>query len=309
MSSTDIKQGAPQEATGRLFFLDLGVGRIVSVNPDGSDLKVLIEGQRHPDGLAVDPVERHLYWTIMGNPNVNDGCIMRADLEGKNITVIVPQGGTFTPKQMQIDLTFRKLYWCDREGMRVMRCNLDGSGLETLVQTGNGDADRHDQTRWCVGIAVDSEGGHIYWTQKGGDNAGVGRIFRASLQMLTGETPDTRTDIELLFKDLPEPIDLDLDLRTKTLYWTDRGDPPRGNSISRASVATSHPAQGEPEIVVTHLMEGIGLTLDPSGERMFATDLGGSVYRADLDGKNLRMLLPVMGNLAGITYAEVTATP
>jgi hypothetical protein len=31
-----------------------------------------------------------------------------------------------------------KLYWCDREGMRVMRANLDGSQVETLVsQRGN----------------------------------------------------------------------------------------------------------------------------------------------------------------------------
>jgi sugar lactone lactonase YvrE len=27
-----------------------------------------------------------------------------------------------------------KLYWSDREGMRVMRANLDGSQLETLVE-------------------------------------------------------------------------------------------------------------------------------------------------------------------------------
>src|SRR5882724_4411201 len=41
-----------------------------------------------------------------------------------------------------------KLYWCDREGMRA---NLDGSQIETLVQMGEGEDDRRDQTRWCVG--------------------------------------------------------------------------------------------------------------------------------------------------------------
>ena len=45
----------------------------------------------------------------------------------------------------------RKLYWSDREGMRVMRCDLDGSNVETLVQTGQGDQDRRDETNWCVG--------------------------------------------------------------------------------------------------------------------------------------------------------------
>jgi hypothetical protein len=50
--------------------------------------------------------------------------------------------------------------------MRVMRSNLDGLNFETLVQTGQGDSDRHDATKWCVGITVDVERGQIYWTQK-----------------------------------------------------------------------------------------------------------------------------------------------
>ena len=37
-----------------------------------------------------------------------------------------------------------------------------------------------------------------------------------------------------MFKDLPEPIDLEIDHTTRTLYWTDRGDPPHGNTVNRA---------------------------------------------------------------------------
>jgi DNA-binding beta-propeller fold protein YncE len=287
----------------RIFFLDLGAGRILSARPDGSDLKVIIGGgQRHPDGLAADPKRGHLYWTNMGNPVANDGSIFRSDLDGGNITVIVPSGSTFTPKQLQIEAKSQKLYWCDREGMRVMRCNLDGTGIETLVQTGENDADRHDQTRWCVGIAVDADGGNIYWTQKGGDNAGEGRIFRAGIDILAGEEPAKRTDIELLFEDLPEPIDLDLDLANRMLYWTDRGDPPRGNTVNRASMDIAANSHVESEILITHLMEGIGLALDLKGKRMFVTDLAGSVYSANLDGTNPKMLLAAEGNLTGITY-------
>jgi DNA-binding beta-propeller fold protein YncE len=287
----------------RIFFLDLGAGRILSARPDGSDLKVVIAGgQRHPDGLAADPKRGHLYWTNMGNPVANDGSIFRSDLDGGNITVIVPPGSTFTPKQLQIEAKSQKLYWCDREGMRVMRCNLDGTGIETLVQTGESDADRHDQTRWCVGIAVDADGGKIYWTQKGGDNAGQGRIFRAGIEILPGEEPAKRTDIELLFENLPEPIDLDIDPSTRMLYWTDRGDPPRGNTVNRASMDITANSHVESQILITHLMEGIGLALDPKGERMFVTDLAGSVYSANLDGTNPKMLLAAEGNLTGITY-------
>ena len=46
-----INQGADESTTsGRLFFLDLGAGRVLSANPDGSDLKtVLNEGRRLPE--------------------------------------------------------------------------------------------------------------------------------------------------------------------------------------------------------------------------------------------------------------------
>src|SRR5258705_5183066 len=118
---------------GRLFLLDLSDDRIVSLNADGSDRKVIVTGCRFPDGIAVDVAAGHIYWTNMGVPKVNDGSIERADVDGRNRMTIVPQGGTFTPKQIQLETKSQKLYWCDREGMRVMRANLDGSNIETLV--------------------------------------------------------------------------------------------------------------------------------------------------------------------------------
>jgi sugar lactone lactonase YvrE len=290
-------------AVRRLFVLELSGGRIQSMNPDGSDRKVVVTGCRLPDGIAVDVDGGHIYWTNMGStPSVNDGSIERADLDGKNRRVIVPPGGTFTPKQIQLDKKNGKLYWCDREGMRVMRSNLDGSRIETLVQTGESDADRRDQTRWCVGITIDPEHKQIYWTQKGPDNGEQGRIFRAGIEIPKGQTAADRSDIEVFFDRLPEPIDLELDHKNRVLYWTDRGDPPRGNTVNRASIDAKPQA---PEIVVTHLMEGIGIALDVPGDQMFVTDFAGSIYSAKLDGSGELNFLFAQGNLTGIAYAEV----
>ena len=167
MSSTNSKSKAGKltatPTSGRLFFLDLSDGRVLSVNPDGSDLRTIVsEGRRLPDGIVVDVEAGHIYWTNMGKPSMNDGSIDRADLDGRNVTSIVPAGGTFTPKQLQLDNKNGRLYWSDREGMRVMRANLDGSHIETLVETGHGDADRRDARNWPVGIALDIEGGKLY---------------------------------------------------------------------------------------------------------------------------------------------------
>ena len=289
---------------GSLFVLDLSGGRVLSMNTDGSNRKVLVTDCRYPDGVAVDVEAGHLYWTNMGIPHLNDGSIERVALDGRNRKTIVPEGVTFTPKQLHLDKKNGKLYWSDREGMRVMRSNLDGSRVETLVETGHGDIDRRDQTRWCVGITIDPARGQIYWTQKGPDNAERGRIFRAGIEIPQGEKAAHRSDIELLFDGLPEPIDLELDLARRVLYWTDRGDPPRGNTVNRAPI--DGPPRSAPEIVLTHLMEGIGLALDAPGDRMFVTDFGGSIYSARLDGSDKRMFLFAQGNLTGIAYAEMS---
>jgi sugar lactone lactonase YvrE len=297
------------KTVARLYFLDLSAGRILTSNPDGSDLKTIVnEGRRLPDGIVVDVAGGHIFWTNMGNPSLNDGSIDRADLNGGNITNIVPAGSTFTPKQLQLDKKNGKLYWSDREGMRVMRCDLDGSHVETLVDTGHGESrPGKDQTKWCVGIAVDVNGGKFYWTQKGNDNAGQGRIFRAGLEIPKGQTPANRQDIEVLYDNLPEPIDLDLDLHNRVIYWTDRGDPPRGNTVNRAPMDAAPGKRKEPEIVFNHLMEGIGLALDLANKRMFLTDLGGSVYSANLDGSDKKNIVFAEGNLTGIAYAELPA--
>src|SRR6201984_3110669 len=166
LKTTGTKRG--KAATGRLFFLEANAGVIHTANADGSDRKIIVDGCRIPDGIVVDVKAGHIYWTNMGIPTKNDGSIERADLDGQNRKKIVPEGGTFTPKQLHLEKKAGKLYWCDREGMRVMRCNLDGSNIETLVDSSKGDArPGTDETKVCVGITVDPHPRQSYWTQKG----------------------------------------------------------------------------------------------------------------------------------------------
>jgi hypothetical protein len=292
--SEAVKKNNRSAAAPRLFVLELNAGCIHSMNTDGSDRKTIVSDCHWPDGIVIDAEAGHIYWTNMGIPSLNDGSIERADVDGKNRKTIVARGVTHTPKQIVLDKKGGKLYWCDREGMRVMRCNLDGSQLETLIEAGRGEADSRDPTRWCVGLTIDPKFGQIYWTQKGPDNAGLGRLFRANIEIPAGQTAATRSDIEIFFDGLPEPIDIELDHKNRVLYWTD--------TVNRASI-DNKPA--EPEIVVTHLMEGIGIALDIPNDRMFVTDLAGTIYSARLDGSSERNFVNAHGNLTGIAYAEI----
>jgi hypothetical protein len=257
-----------------------------------------------PDGIAIDLAAGHIFWTGMGNPSSDDGFVRRSDLDGSNVVTLVPAGGTYTPKQMRVDPPSGKLYWSDREGMRIQRSNIDGSNVETLVTTGTTATDRMDESRWCVGMALDTAGGWFYWTQKGGDNAGVGSIRRAHIQMPSGQTSTNRTDIEVLFSGLPEPIDIDLDLEAGIIYWADRGD----DTINRApiEIPTGRTAANrtDRQILVSAVREAIGVTIDKRRGRLYYTAANGQLGRANLDG-TAKQELTGAGALTGIVIVDL----
>jgi hypothetical protein len=205
-----------------------------------------------------------------------------------------------TPKQAAADFGAGFLYWCDREGMRIMRSNLDGSNVTVLVRNGVFPADSQDVMRHCVGIAVDPVNCHIYWTQKGPPDGGKGRIFRAGLELPEDQQPENRSDIELLIDHLPEPIDLELDTKNNLLYWTDRGNLDGGNSLNRARIGTKKLENHE--VLATGLQEGIGLAIDHANHRAFTTELGGEVRVAPLEANAQFTTIAKLGVLTGIAY-------
>ena len=101
------------------------------------------------------------------------------------------------------------------------------------------------------------------------------------IELPPGAAPDRRPDVECLLAELPEPIDLDIDHRDGMLYWTDRGDDAHdGNTLNRARITAS--GLVDREVLARELKEGIGVSLDAQGRRVFVTDLGGNTIRPQL---------------------------
>lgn len=293
----------------RIILLSLGrESRVLSVATDGSDIKILINGlESKPDGITLDPVNRHMYYTFMGIVRDGedfweaDGHIERANLDGSQRTVIIPTGQIFTGKQITFEPRGDRIYWCDREGLRVMSSRSDGSDLIVHVQTGTTAEHRQDRRRHCVGVCVDVEGGFLYWTQKGKPKGDEGMILRAPLQVRP-QDPSRRDDIEVLLENLPEPIDLEWDDAEGMLYWTDRGNPPKGNTLNRARIRDGQ--AHDHSILLAGLDEAIGLALDHEGRRVFVSDLGGNLRVVSLDrpGESRAILQGGQGKFTGIAY-------
>lgn len=275
---------------GRLALLDVYKGQLIVIDQNTGEIILTQNDVGHPDGLQVDVSNDYFYWTDMGPHREGedffepDGAILRCRLDGTEKTRLVGGSALYTPKQLQLDSHQQTLYWCDREGGRVMCCNADGSQLTTLVERGRGSEYPRAKPDQCVGIALDKTHGKVYWTQKGPKKGGLGRIFRANLELPAGENPWDRSDIELLMENLPEPIDLEIDEKSQIIYWTDRGAEPDGNSLNRARIDSS--GLSGHEVLVRGFKEAIGVALDLDVGAAYVSDLSGHVYRVDLTTLN-----------------------
>ena len=288
----------PHTAAKDIYLVDVGLGgnardisqahsngKILRFNLATQQLSPVVVGQSLPDGIDVSLSTQRIFWTNMGRSTAAcDGSVWSANMDGSEIRCLVPRGQVHTPKQIAALDWRNQVYFCDREGTSLHRCNYDGSNHEIILQRHAEDAETllDEMTLWCVGMAVDHERDFMYWTQKGFSKGGRGRIFRANLDLLPGETAEDRSDIELIFDNLPEPIDLEIDSQTETLYWTDRGEHPLGCTLNHAYVG-GESIDREKVILARQFHEPVGLKLDRENKIMYLADLGGSVYSVSLN--------------------------
>jgi hypothetical protein len=278
-------------AVDELLALAVRSGRILRVRLSDGHVDLFAEGAGPvPDGIVV--ADGTVYWTTMGVPEVvgegeagrlyqrRDGGVHAMELDGTGRRDVVPPGTVTTGKQLAC--ADGVLYWGDREGTRVSRVRTDGSELADLVvNTGTGERD------WCVGVAVDPAGGHLYWSQKGPSKGGEGRIFRVGLRP---------PDVELVWEGLPEPIDLHVE--GGWLYWTDRGAPPAGNTLNRAPLPGPGERGAAPEILGGGFAEAIGLVV--GADRAYVSDLGGHIWEVPLSGGAPRVLVQLPEAITGL---------
>lgn len=285
---------------------------VLKVDITNGESSILVDGLTDgPDGIVVDPRQKFVYWTNMGAPGLpegrtpkteadldfyrKNGSLERVEIDGTGRTCVLPVGSFVTGKQLVGAWSAGRLYWSDREGAAVRSARLDGTDLRDEVVVAVAEADRRVLRNQCVGVAVDEQQGLLYWTQKGSANGNDGRIFRTSLNAPFGERA-----IEVLWSQLPEPIDLELDLDSNAMYWTDRGDPPRGNTLNKAPIPAVGESGGDVIVVSANYHEAIGLVVDKQAGVVYVSDLSGQIRAVGLDGSGEQLVFKSDKPLTGI---------
>ena len=168
----------------------------------------LLPDVQNATGFAVDAVNSKLYWTEKTGKRT--GKIQRANLDGTNVQLI--KNLTSVPLGITLNTVRGKLYLLNSWG-KLQRLNFDGTNFQPNLIRGLESPED---------IALDVEGGKVYWTEK------AKSIRRANLDGSEVET----------FVDNLGTLG-DITVTSGKIYWTERVDGSAGK-IQRANLNGSN---------------------------------------------------------------------
>ncbi len=260
-----------------IYWTDGTNNTIQRATVDGENVVTLISGGLdRPDGIAIDPAAKKMYWTEWG------GRIQRADLDGSNLELVVDVGGS--PRDVALDLVNEKAYWIHASADGIQRANLDGTNVETV-------RDSHlfsGQT-----IAIDVSAGKLYW-------GGGGSVNRMNL--------DGTSEEFSVIADNGDIRQIDLDVLNESIYWT--------NTQFRfiAWDGFDGNGDGQNEILQTGDAEPFDVAIDTVNQVFFWTERtgvgSGSIKRSDFGGVNVVSIIqPTMMQPLGIAIGPPPDIP
>ena len=269
-------------AASKMYWADAGTRKIQRADLDGANVEDLVtQGLVTPSGIALDLNAGVMYWTDTETETIQragmdvpsgETADTRTDVE----TVVV--AAVYIEEGIAVDAAGGKIYWASSVfggGDALNRSNLDGSDTEELVTTG---------FRSARAIALDLTAQKVYWAAGSFTDA---KLLRAGMVIPDGETPDNRSDVEILLtSELGAPFGIAVDSSGGKVYWTDASI--GHQKLQRADLDGSNVE----ELASTGLVIPDGIALDPAMGHVYWTDWGGDkIQRANVDGSSIEDVL------------------
>ena len=253
--------------TERIFEGDYTSGILARANLDGSNFQVLTRIGSYPMDIALDVVQRKVYWT-------DDHKTYRADLDGQYIfnsmKIILSDSSAIS--SIAIDQDGGKMYWTNWSTPTINRADLDGQNREIVQTVSEGSPEEIN--------LLDVDRGQIYWT-----NMGTQTIQRGDLD---GKNVEHFFDLDQLYL-TGSLTDIAHDLDGGKIYYTDSG--PGGRDVRGTGTIQRIDLNGQNREVLFDpiLRNPHGIALDR--DKMYWTDVvKGTINRADLNGQNREVL-------------------
>ena len=231
----------------------------------GADVQRFAPSVENAVNIAVDASSGKVYWTE--KTGGSSGTINSANLDGTSATTLASI--LSVPMGIAVDATGNNLYWTNARG-RIQRANLDGSGIQNVVQDLSGPTD----------MVVSN--GFIYWTE-GGNSI---RRVNVSGQKIVGDVAANLGTVG------------GLAVGGGKVYWTEQTGA-SGGSVNGANLDGTNL-----ETLATLLSAPMGISVDTAGSKLYWTNARGRVQRANLNGSGITNVVEGLGSPGEIVISN-----
>lgn len=290
--------------TGKLYWTDNFLKKIVRANTDGSDSEIIFsDGVAEPSAFAIDTNNDKLYWI-----NSYNNKLYRSALDGTNVEEIYA-----APRAFELDLTNSKIYGVSGGQLRIS--DLDGGNLQYInlaigrdrpgigLDVSNSkiymanyqegkiervDIDGTNLTDIVTGlvlpadVAVDETNDKLYWLEAGGN-----RIQRSNLDGSSVET--------LLSTPFDVRCGLFLDVANNKLYWTTGDSKVQSSDLDGNNINTLDDGTAGFSTVMA----------DKINDKLYTSN-GSKIFRSGLQGENPTEILGGLNNCFDLALSSNT---
>lgn len=177
-------------AGGKIYWTENGTAnRIRRANLDGSDPETVLSALDSPVGIAVDHANNRLFWTAFSTDE-----IWRSTLSGGSKVKILNLDAAANPLDIVLDVNANQMYWASGVLGRIYSATLNGDGAGIWLSLSEPRS-----------IAIDLEGGKMYWGDQGSREIGRVNLDKSNKQVLfdAGDGVDQPLGVALLYGTAP----------------------------------------------------------------------------------------------------------